>query len=121
VGEGDERAGDTSSLSKRSANMMKVEKRFSRRATTNFQSEPGQGLANPCAESFGSGFLCSKACGEWDGGSGLSSGIFDFGRVKNLFEESIPKAVQGLLNSVDLDKIHAQAEDLLVVHFFVMA
>jgi hypothetical protein len=88
--------------------MMEAEKRFSRRATTNFQTKPGQGFANPRAESFRGGFLCGKTCGEWEGGAGLSAGILDFRGVKNLFEESIPKAVQGLLNSVNFDKIHAE-------------
>jgi len=101
--------------------MMKVEKRFSRRATTNFQSEPRQGFANPCTESFRGGFLCGKACGEWEGRAGLSAGIFDFGWVKNLFEESISKAVQGLLNSVDFNKIHSEAEDTFLIHCFEMA
>jgi hypothetical protein len=83
--------------------MMKVEKRFSRGVTTNFQSEPGQGFSDPSAKSFGGGFLCGKTCGEWDGGAGLSAGIFDFGRVKNLFEEPIPKTLEGFLNPADFD------------------
>jgi hypothetical protein len=100
---------------------MKVEKRFSRGVTTNFQSEPRQGFSDSCAKSFRGGFLCGKTCGEWDGGAGLSAGIFDFGRVENLFEEAISKTLEGFFDPVDFDQVHAKAKDSFRAHFFLMA
>jgi hypothetical protein len=78
-------------------------------------------LSNPRAKSFGSGFLRGKSGGEWDGRTGLRTGIFDFRRMKNLLEEPIPKTLKGFLNPVDFDQIHAKAEDSFGIHFFLMA
>jgi hypothetical protein len=78
-------------------------------------------LSNSRAKSFGSGFLRGKSGGEWDGRTGLRTGIFDFRRMKNLLEEPIPKTLKGFLNPVDFDQIHAKAEDSFGIHFFLMA
>jgi hypothetical protein len=78
-------------------------------------------LSNSRAKSFGSGFLSGKSGSEWDGRTGLRTGIFDFGRMKNLLEEPIPISVEGLLNPVDFNQIHPKAEDSFGIHFFLMA
>jgi hypothetical protein len=78
-------------------------------------------LSNSRAKSFGSGFLRGKSGGEWDGRTGLRTGIFDFVRMKNLLEEPIPISVERLLNPVDFDQIHPKAEDSFGIHFFLMA
>jgi len=78
-------------------------------------------LANSRPKSFGSGFLCGKSGSEWDGRTGLRAGIFDFRRMKNLLEEPIPISVEGILNPVDFDQIHAKAEDSFGIHFFLIA
>jgi len=117
----DEGARDSPILCELGSWAVQAEKGLSVGLALNFHSQPRQELANSCAKSFGGGFFCGKTCGERDGRAGLGAGVFDLRRVKNLFEESIPKTLEGFIDPVDFDQVHAKAKDSFGNHFFLMA
>jgi hypothetical protein len=41
--------------------------------------------------------------------------------VEDLFQETVPEAIDGILNSFNLDKIHAQSEEAFGIHVFAIA
>ena len=103
VGEGDQRAGNAAGLSEIGAGVMEAEKRFSSGVAADFQSEPRQGLANACAERFGSGLFSSEASGEVSGRTRLGAGVGDFVGKENTFKKPIAEAAEGVFDAVDFD------------------
>jgi hypothetical protein len=100
---------------------VKAEKRLAGGLPADFHSKPRESRSDSCAESLGGGFLGRKAGRQRNGWPGLGAGVSNFRRMKDLFQKTIPEAIEGILNPFNLDEIHAQPEESLGIHVFSIA
>jgi len=91
--------------------VMQNDERFARRFSAYLKVLPAQLTANPGSERFGDGFLGGKARRQERRGIAVRQAIGEFTVAEDPAHKAFAEAFIGTANAVDLDDIHAGAEN----------